>query len=260
MSFVANEGCRIHYIVEGEGPPLVLHHWSFASLDFWYDFGYVEALAGMHRLLLLDSRGHGRSDAPHDTAAYGPQTRVGDVTAVLDDVGVDRAAFFGYSMGGWIGFCMAAYAPDRLSALLIGGQHPQAQDLSGLRDFLRIGVEQGAAAFVASWESQIGPLMEDQRNRMLAYDFVAMTAAAQDRESLEFALPRIAVPCLVFAGDQDPAYPLARESAQAIPGATFVSFAGLDHGGVIARSDLVVPVLHSFLNPETRSSIQQTTH
>jgi pimeloyl-ACP methyl ester carboxylesterase len=252
MPYATNDGCRIHYEVEGMGPAFVLHHWSFASLDFWYDFGYVKRLAEDFRLVLVDSRGHGKSDAPHELNDYRPETRVRDVVAVLDELLIDRAHFFGYSMGGWIGFCMAAFAPHRLLSLIVGGQHPRAQDLGGLRSFLQHGVDRGPEAFVSLWEKNVGPLTDEQRKRMLAYDFAAMIAAAQDRESIEPMLPGIEVPCLLFAGDKDPAHPLARASVPTIPGATFVSLAGLDHGAAIERSDLVAPILRSFAKFESR--------
>lgn len=44
MPYVSNKGVRIHYEVEGEGPPLVLQHGSAGSLEDWHEFGYVEAL------------------------------------------------------------------------------------------------------------------------------------------------------------------------------------------------------------------------
>lgn len=43
---------------------------------------------------------------------------------MLDSLGIERAHYWGYSMGGWIGFGMAKHAPQRLRALIIGGQHP----------------------------------------------------------------------------------------------------------------------------------------
>ena len=124
MPYATNGRVRIHYRVEGKGPALVLHHWTFSSLEAWYELGYVDALAPEHRLILIDSRGHGKSDAPHDEAAYRPEPRVADVVAVLDTLNTSEAAFFGYSMGGWIGFACARHAPKRFSALVLGGQHP----------------------------------------------------------------------------------------------------------------------------------------
>jgi pimeloyl-ACP methyl ester carboxylesterase len=70
MAFATNSGVRIHYEIEGSGQPLVLHHGSFASGADWGDLGYVDALKREHLLILMDARGHGASDKPHDPAAY----------------------------------------------------------------------------------------------------------------------------------------------------------------------------------------------
>lgn len=66
MPRVDNEGVSIHYRVEGDGPPVVLGHGITDSSDFWYECGYVEALKPKYRLVLIDFRGHGKSDKPHD--------------------------------------------------------------------------------------------------------------------------------------------------------------------------------------------------
>ena len=49
MPYADNEGIRIHYRTEGEGPPVVLHHWSLATMEDWYDYGYVSALKNDYR-------------------------------------------------------------------------------------------------------------------------------------------------------------------------------------------------------------------
>ena len=81
MPYADHHGIRIHYETEGQGPPLVLHHWSLATLESWYDYGYVSALKDDYRLVLLDARGHGASDKPHRPEAYDLQKRVEDVVA-----------------------------------------------------------------------------------------------------------------------------------------------------------------------------------
>jgi pimeloyl-ACP methyl ester carboxylesterase len=103
MAFATNSGVRIHYEIEGSGQPLVLHHGSFASGADWGDLGYVDALKREHLLILMDARGHGASDKPHDPAAYDLALRASDVISVLDDLKVERANFFGYSMGDGLG-------------------------------------------------------------------------------------------------------------------------------------------------------------
>jgi hypothetical protein len=64
MPYATNDGVRIHYEVEGSGPPLFLHIGFLGSLDDWCraDVRYAEALRDTYRLLLLDPRGQGRSD------------------------------------------------------------------------------------------------------------------------------------------------------------------------------------------------------
>ena len=111
MPYVDNSGVRIHYHVEGEGPPLVIQHGLTSSLENWYAYGYVEALKKDYRLILVDARGHGLSDKPHDPADYELGLRVKDILAVMDDVGVDKAHYLGYYMGGRIGFGLVKMRP-----------------------------------------------------------------------------------------------------------------------------------------------------
>src|SRR5689334_17189483 len=103
MAFVSRDGVRIHYRVVGDGPPLVLHHGASQDLRRWFLCGYVEALRAEYRLILIDPRGNGASDKPHDPAAYVLAERVRDVIAVLDEVGERDVAFWGYSDGARIG-------------------------------------------------------------------------------------------------------------------------------------------------------------
>jgi pimeloyl-ACP methyl ester carboxylesterase len=247
MPYADNEGIQIHYKTEGDGPPLVLQHWSLATMDGWYDYGYVSALKNDYRLILLDARGHGASDKPHRPDAYELKKRVGDIVTILDDLGIPKAHFFGCSMGGWIGFGVARYAPERFLSLIIGGQHPYAQSMDELRQLVRYGVENGPEGFVAKWEEELGPLSSEIRERMLAYDYDALLAVAQDRESLEAVLPTMRMPCLIYAGEMDEAYPLAKECAKQIANVTFVTLPGLDHSQALMRSDKALPHIKRFL-------------
>jgi pimeloyl-ACP methyl ester carboxylesterase len=259
MPYADNEGIRIHYQTEGEGPPLVLHHWSLATMESWYEYGFVSALKRDFRLILLDARGHGASDKPHGLEAYELRKRVEDIIAVLDDLGIARSHFLGYSMGGWVGFGVALYASERFRSLIIGGQHPYAQDMDGLRQLVRHGVENGPEAFVAMWEENFGTLSSETRERMLAYDYEALLAVAQDRESMEAVLPTMRMPCLLYVGEMDEVYPIAKECAKQIPNVTFVTLPGLDHGEAIRRSDEVVPHVKRFLaavNQQTGAAYQ----
>lgn len=65
MPAAKSQGVRIHYQLEGEGPPVVLQHGFTDSLESWYELGYVDALKTDYKLILVDARGHGASEKPH---------------------------------------------------------------------------------------------------------------------------------------------------------------------------------------------------
>jgi pimeloyl-ACP methyl ester carboxylesterase len=121
VPYATREDIRLHYEVEGHGPPLVLHH---GLLEAWRQLGYAAALRDRCQMVLLDARGHGASDKPHDRAAYGLLSHVADVLTILEALQLPKAHFFGYSMGGLIGFGLAKYAPEPVESLVISGAHP----------------------------------------------------------------------------------------------------------------------------------------
>ena len=78
--------------------------------------GLARALAPAHRLIAMDLRGRGESDAP--AAGYNVQTHAADGLALLDAAGIERAALIGWSLGGKVGLAMAALHPARVSHLV----------------------------------------------------------------------------------------------------------------------------------------------
>src|SRR5215472_6580275 len=173
MPYAVNQGLRIHYRTEGDGqPPLVLQHGFTDSLETWYDLGYVEALKPQYRLILIDARGHGGSDKPHEPNAYDRQRNVEDITTVLDDLGIPRAHYFGYSMGGRIGFAVARYAPERVRSLILGGGSPYPQSQAGPDPMLEA-FKQGAEAICSVWGAPVPPAI---RARLVKNDLAALIA------------------------------------------------------------------------------------
>jgi pimeloyl-ACP methyl ester carboxylesterase len=253
MPYAHNDSVRIHYKVEGEGPALVLQHGFSESVIDWYESGYVEALRPDYRLILIDARGHGTSDKPHDPAAYALNRRVADVVAVLDTMDIAKALFWGYSMGGWIGFGIAKYAKERVHALVIGGQHPYARSMESFRQMVRRGIAQGSGAFVAGMEEMFGSESTKRKGRLLLADLEAYLALAQDRPSLEDILPTMLMPCCLYAGEIDPIHPEVEACSRYIPQVTFFSLPGLNHCDAYARSELVLPRVIGFLKALSRS-------
>lgn len=251
MPHADHRGVRIHYQVEGEGPPLVLQHGFTHSLRRWYLHGYVEALREDYQLILVDARGHGSSDKPHDPSAYTLATRAGDVVAVLDDLNLSAASFWGYSMGGRLGFGLAKYAPERITALVIGGQHPYelripaSSRLDGTDPEAFLAALRGRLNVTAAMPPAI-------REELLANDFQALAAAQQDEPSQEGILPGMVMPCLLYASDADPCYSGTQKCAQLIPSATFFTLPGLDHIAAFREAGLVLPYVTKFLRAATK--------
>jgi pimeloyl-ACP methyl ester carboxylesterase len=247
MPYADHREIRIHYEVEGAGPPLVLQHGFTGNLKRWALYGYVEALRRHYRLILVDARGHGTSDKPHDPAAYDLPVLAGDIVAVLDALDLDTAHYWGYSMGGWIGFGMAKYAPQRLRSLIIGGAHPYAERLP---DYTRLDGSD-PEAFLAALFKRLGmnpaTIPAALRADMLANDFRALTALQRDRPSLEEILQSIAIPCCLYVGEADPRFPKVQDCAQLVPGSHFFSLPGLDHGTAFRESSHALPQVTAFL-------------
>jgi pimeloyl-ACP methyl ester carboxylesterase len=243
MPYTTNRGVRIHYGIEGAGPPLVLQHGYTSNIRRWFRCGYVEALKGHYQLVLVDARGHGASDKPHDRAAYTWPIGITDILAVVDHLGIARAAFWGYSMGGALVLGLAQHAPERVSALIVGGATAFARPTPTLPD------SNDHEAFISWFETLLGArLYPDQRAFLLTADTRALVAAAQERPSMMDGLAKMSMPCLFYAGDSDPVFPKARATAEQIPNAAFVSLPELNHLEAFVRADHVLPHAMKFLH------------
>jgi pimeloyl-ACP methyl ester carboxylesterase len=91
MHYAENQGVQIYYEIEGEGPPLLLHHGLADSPKLWRTAGYIKPLAKQYQTIILHVRGHGQSDKPHNPEAYSSESYVSDVIAVMDHQGHDKA-------------------------------------------------------------------------------------------------------------------------------------------------------------------------
>jgi pimeloyl-ACP methyl ester carboxylesterase len=253
MPFAYNGSIKIHYQVSGNpaGPPLLLHHGFTQNLYSWHMKGYVKGLgdssgslrSNRFRLILPDARGHGQSDKPHGADAYEMGDRVNDILAILDALNIERTHFFGYSMGGRVGFALAQQAPERLHRLVIGGAHPGNEDLAAFE-----GVDgTDATAFITAFEAMIGESLSPLAQEFVkANDLVALAAAAQPRPSLIADLSQMDLPILLFAGERDRRLAKIQACAQQLPQAQFELLEGVNHVEAIADSSMVLPILEAF--------------
>ena len=118
--FTAGDGAKLAFRDEGSGPPvLCLCGLTRTMADFDYT---LPALSG-HRVIRMDYRGRGQSDWT-GAATYTVPMEAQDALALLDHLGVARAAILGTSRGGLIGMFLAAVAKDRLSGLCLNDVGP----------------------------------------------------------------------------------------------------------------------------------------
>jgi pimeloyl-ACP methyl ester carboxylesterase len=118
----APDGVGIDYAEAGQGPAVVLLH-GFASdaRINWVRPGIVEALAAAGlRVVYYDARGHGRSDAPHDGAAYAGHAMAADAAGLAGHLGLAEFAVVGYSMGAQVAAWLAA-DDARVRRAVLGG-------------------------------------------------------------------------------------------------------------------------------------------
>ena len=250
MPYVDSSGVSIHYHVEGDGPPLVLQHGLTNSLQNWYAYGFVEELQKEYRVIMVDVRGHGRSGKPHDPKGYGLKLRVNDVLAVMDDLGVSKAHYMGYSMGGRIGFGIVLHALDRFHSLIIGGMSADTPNTDVPPEDRISLLRQGMARYVADAEAKEGSMEDGRRERLLDNDpeaLIAATNAPRGTDGIEDILPGMDIPCLLYCGEADGFFQGAKEASQIIPNARFASFPGLNHGQTSRAADAVLPHVTRFL-------------
>lgn len=119
--FFNSAGVRLHFIASGHGTPVILLHGMMCKAADWSDRGITRSLnqAG-YRAIALDQRGHGLSEKPHDTAAYGKEMAL-DIVRLLDHLQIKKAHLVGYSMGGNILVQLLALQPERFLSAILGG-------------------------------------------------------------------------------------------------------------------------------------------
>jgi len=251
MPNTERSGVAIHYDVEGRGLPLVLLHGGYTSSELWRLRGWVEILREERRLILVDLRGHGQSDKPHDPAAYRFSVLASDVLAVLDDLGIASAAVCGFSLGAQAALRLAATHPDRVDAVAAIGSDPAAVGFADLPredaegDALSQRLErEGMGWLAAKLEAEGRP---DAARLMAQADPLAMAAwlrAWGEDAPLPQRLADLSMASLFAWGELEVE---GWDVPDLPPGARLVIVPGADHPGVLERRDVMLPELRATL-------------
>jgi class 3 adenylate cyclase len=240
---------NIAYQVVGEGPrDLVLVPGFVSHLDLdWQEPRYahfLRRLASFSRLIMFDKRGTGLSDRPGGLPDL--ETRMDDVRAVMDTVGSERAALFGYSEGGPMCILFAATYPERTSALVLYGSYAKRRDPDDDYPWAATWEERQAYAdqVEREWgeEADLGTMAPNADEAMVRWWHSRARASASpgaakalilmnSQIDVRGVLPSISIPTLVLHrfGDRDSRLEEGRYIAGRISGARFIELDGQDH-------------------------------
>jgi class 3 adenylate cyclase/pimeloyl-ACP methyl ester carboxylesterase len=267
VSYARNGDVSIAYTVAGEGETDLLVLGGFVSHveilstlplaeRFW------DRLCSFARVILFDKRGMGMSD--RDAGAYTLENVVDDALAVLDAVGVERAAVLGVSEGGAAATMLAAAHPDRVSAMVQWGTFARLTRAPDYPEGLPFGVVQGFwadmlakwgdAASIEVWAPSIAgdPELRAWWARLLRNGGSPGTAKAiglaYEHLDVRALLPAVQAPTLVAfrAGDLMVPAALSRTVAEFIPGARSLEVPGEDHLWIVDH-DAFVDATEEFL-------------
>jgi pimeloyl-ACP methyl ester carboxylesterase len=240
----------------GDGPPLIVLAGFTDPLEFAKASPLARGLQDEYRLIFADHRGQGRSEKPHDVRSYALTTRVADVVAILDVLGIERAHYLGLSWGARLGFAMGEHAPERVLSLVLCGNQPyewpiESPMLRAVAEAVAAGRERGMDALVETWEASIGePFPEPARTWMLDNDPLALDAEFRSaflEGSISPDLSTWTTPCLIYAGEDDEMHDGAARAAAEIPGAPFISLPGHTHFSAERVGGELLPRVLAFL-------------
>ena len=258
MAFARVNGIVLHHDVRGnaDAPALVFSNSLGTDFRIWDEV--AARLAGDFRIVLYDKRGHGLSEAP--PAPYTIDDHVGDLAALLDHLGIARAAVVGLSVGGLIAQGLAAARPDLVAALVLIGTAPKLGTAETWNARIETVAAKGIAAladdilprwFTAAFRSPDNPAFAGYRamlTRSPAEGYAGTCAALRDAD-LTASTRALRLPALCLVGDQDGSTPpdLVRATAALIAGAEFEVIAGAGHIPCVEQPAATAALIGDFL-------------
>lgn len=229
---------RIWYAVFGAGQPVVLLHGGLANANYWGD--QVPPLSQHNEVVVIDSRGHGRSS--RDTRPFGYDLMASDVLGLLDYLHIRKAAIVGWSDGAIIGLDIAIHHPERLTKLFAFAAN---SDPSGVRDVNRSPTFRAFEARASREYASLSPTPHAYKA------FLAQITRMWDTEPhfTDAQLDGIRVPVWIVDGDHDEA--IKRENtlymADHIPNACLLIQPGVSHFSFLQDDEQFTRDIEHFL-------------
>ncbi len=239
-------GLHLYYETYGSGAPLVLLHGGMLTIDLNFA-SLIPTLAQTHTVIGVEMQGHGRT-ANIDREITYPNLAT-DIVALLDHLGIERAAVLGHSMGGGVALELAVSHPDRVSAIVPisasvskDGMHPDLLDPSTFETSPIMPTAQDFADFKAAYE-RLSPHPEQ-------FDAFLMTLSGMDSDFAGWTdeqLAAISCPVLIVQGDTD--FTLIAHAGvmlAKIPGSALAVVPATTHMQVTRRDTILLPILEQF--------------
>jgi pimeloyl-ACP methyl ester carboxylesterase len=199
--FAPVNGIKVWYAVYGRGDPVILLHGGLANANYW---GHqVRALQRHYQVIVMESRGHGRSSRNQEP--YGYDLMASDVVALLDHLKIRKVAIVGWSDGAIIGLDIAMKHPERVSKLFAFAAN---SDPSGVADIANSDVFNAYIARAGEEYKRLSPTPTEYK------DFVADITKMWESQPKWTAsdLAAIKVPTWIVDGDHDEA--IKRENTE----------------------------------------------
>jgi pimeloyl-ACP methyl ester carboxylesterase len=226
---VVSDGAEIWFASIGRGRPIILLHGGLGHSGNWSHQAPALVAAG-YRVILIDSRGHGRST--RDIRPYSYELMAGDVLAVMDTLGIERAAFAGWSDGACTVLILGAQHPERVERVLFFACN---MDPSGTLPFVPTPVVGRCFTRHQRDYAALSATPDD-------FDAFVEAVGAMQRSEPNYTpdeLRQIRVPVTILHSDGDefikPEH--ARYLAETIPGARLVILPGVTHFAPLQRPD-----------------------
>jgi len=242
---------EIYFELHGsQGEPLVLAHGYTGDLSDWRH--QVAAFAATHRVLVMDHRGHGRSQALPERSAYTIDRMTDDLEALIAYLGFERVHLVGHSMGGAIAQELALRRPSWLRSLTLEDTGPAFEIMrkpavaSLFEAGFRLAEEQGMAALARLAGMQPPPhkspqRIEEERERLAKMSvaaFIGSWHALCQWQGTRSRVHALSVPTLVIHGELDAAViEGSRWLAATIPGAVLESVPEAGHAPQYERPE-----------------------
>jgi pimeloyl-ACP methyl ester carboxylesterase len=229
-------GIKVWYAVFGSGEPVVLLHGGLANSAYWGN--QVPVLAKHYRVIVMDSRGHGRST--RDERPYGYDLMAADVLGLMDYLKIGKAAIVGWSDGAILGLDIAMQHPERVTKLFVFAAN---SDPSGVADIANSPV---FTAYIARAEKEYGKISPTPKEYKSFVDQITKMWETQPNWTAA-DLQAIKVPTWIVDADHDEA--IKRENtlfmAAQIPGSGLLILPQVSHFAFLQDPhDFTAEVLH----------------